>query len=234
MDLNQTLNERPRPQSFAASAPSDLPVVISADERSPHRESLEQYISGIFLAAYDARILEYLPLLFCLRQDNDYTAAFGLGSASASTLFSEQYLDVSVEDEVESHYGNRVARREIMELGNLVSSHPGQSPLLYLLAALALHEAGIGYLVFVANKAVRASIERSGFTPIAVADAQKERLGSRAQSWGSYYDGEPVVMLADIALSRRLAMAQPFLRKIIAAYEADISALADAIRGQIK
>ena len=212
------------------SAHGAMAIASACTESSPQREALEQYISAIFSAAYDARILEYLPLLFSLEQDQRYSAALGLRSASVGPLFSEQYMDSAVEDEVLALYGVQVRRRSIMEMGNLVASSAGQSVLLYLLVIAALHEAGVGYLLFAANKAVRASIRRSGFTPKILCVAEQDRLGAQARNWGAYYQGEPFVMLADVSLGMEQAMAQPVMRKVIAAYRHAIPVLADSIR----
>lgn len=218
-------------QNHARGAvPSDLPVVSSCLEHEAGRESLEQYISGIFSAAYNAKILEYMPLLFCLKHNETFTAALGLRSAARGELFCENYLDSSAQQQVLSLYGVPVQRSAIMELGNLVASAPGQSSLLYLLCAAALHEADVKYLLFAANKTVRASIKRSGFTPKTIRVAEKERLGLQGESWGSYYEGEPLVMLADIALTMEQANEQPFMRQILKVYAATIHAMAQAIR----
>ena len=194
------------------------------------REKLEQYISGIFQAAYGARILEYLPLLFSLESDGDKQAALGLRSASGTPLFCEQYLDADAEYYVESLYGREVARRQIMELGNLVATEPGHSGLLYIIITAAIAEAGVPYLMFAANKRVRNSIARSGFTPKSIQAAHRSRLGTQGLDWGRYYEGDPLVMLADIALTMRQIRAQPRLKEIVDAYQFAIPALADSIR----
>ena len=205
-------------------------MVCSCLEHEVGRESLEQYISSIFSAAYDAKILEYMPLLFCLKQDETFTAALGLRSAAKGKLFCENYLDSSAQEQVLSHYGMPIQRSAIMELGNLVASAPGQSSLLYLLIAAAIHEADVKYLLFAANKTVRASIKRSGFTPKSIQVAEKERLGLVGEYWGSYYEGEPLVMLADIALTIEQANAQPLMRQVLKVYAQTIHTMAQTIR----
>lgn len=216
--------------SLPSVVPTELPVVSSCFEHEAGREALEQYISGIFSAAYDAKILEYMPLLFSLTQDESFTAALGLRSAARGALFCENYLDSSAQQQVLSLYGMPVQRAAIMELGNLVASAPGQSSLLYLLIAAALHKADVKYLMFAANKTVRASIKRSGFTPKTIQVAEKERLGLAGEYWGSYYEGEPLVMLADIALTIEQASAQPLMRQVLKGYEQTIDGMAQTIR----
>ena len=229
MEQSQVITGTSSYSAKSAGLVGELAVVSACAEESPQREALEQYISGIFSTAYDARIMEYLPLLFSLEARGSYSAALGLRSAAVAPLFCEQYLDSRVEQEALSLYGANVDRRRMMELGNLVASSSGQSALLYLLITAALHQAGIEYLLFAANKPVRASIRRSGFTPKVIRVAEKNRLGEQAKNWGTYYQGEPIVMLADIALTMDQARVQPFMCDVFASYRHAIPVLADAI-----
>lgn len=225
-----------RQKNTTALAPNNstghglLSAVRACPEFHSGRECLEQYISGTFNAAYGARILEYLPLLFSLESDGDMQAALGLRSASVDALFCEQYLDACAEQQVELLYGRKVRRAQIMELGNLVATEPGHSGLLYLIITAAMHEAGIEYLMFAANKPVRNSIARCGFTPRTIQAAQQSRLGERGLDWGRYYEGDPIVMLADIGLTMKQISAQSGLQAIIDSYQFAIPSLADSIR----
>jgi hypothetical protein len=209
------------------------PSVSACRLDQPRRERLEQYIACIFHASYGARILEYLPLLFSLERDGTFCAALGMRSAAAAPLFCEGYLERPVEAEVLAHYGGHCERRHIMELGNLVASGTGQGALLYLLVAAAAHRAGVRHLLFCANRAVRLSIRRSGFTPLAIGPALPERLGAESGRWGSYYDGKPLVMLGDLALTAQQAAAQPAQREVLRRYSASVAALAAEIERHI-
>jgi hypothetical protein len=211
----------------------NIPKSCGSEPDSTRREQLEQYISSIFQAAYGARVLEYLPLLFSLEQGDVTTAALGLRSAATTPLFCEQYLQVPVEQSVLSLYDQHVSRSKVMELGNLVSSTAGSGVMLYLLTAAALNEAGIRYLLFAANKAVRTSIRRTGFTPKSVCPARPDSLGAQSENWGSYYDGEPLVMLADIPLTLRQARAQPTLCRYLEDNADHISTLAESIESEL-
>ena len=216
--------------ALPAMAGSGLPVVEACPETHPRRERLEQYISSVFQAAWDARVLGFLPLLCSLQQRGDFSAALGLRSANHGPLFCEQYLARPALEEVDALHGGRCLPGNLMELGNLAASHPGQGALLYLLVTAAIHDAGIRYLIFAANRAVRLSIRRSGFTPLAIGPARPECLGAAAASWGRYYEGDPRVMVGDMALTRQQVLAQPALAKTLRNYRASIAALASSIR----
>jgi hypothetical protein len=197
---------------------------------SARREALEHYISSVFHASYGATILEYLPLLFSLQREGAFSASLGLRGAAGERLFCEQYLDASIEVMVCERYGVASERRRIMEMGNLAASTQGDGALLYLLATAVIHEAGITHLTFAANRAVRLSISRCGFTPLIIAPASAERLGAKAAYWGSYYRGKPMVMLADLALTMRQARAQPAMAALLRRYRVELEQLADAVR----
>ena len=217
-------------ESSPGNAPGLLPNVKVCSNSHREREGLEQYISSIFNAAYGARILEYLPLLFRLESEGVNQAALGLRSAGHGPLFCEQYLDVCAEAHVKELYAREAGRKHIMELGNLVATESGHSGLLYIVITAAMHEAGIEYLLFAANKRVRNSIARCGFTPREIQAAQRSRLGAQGLAWGRYYEGDPIVMLADIALTMRQIKARPALQGIVDAYQFAIPALTDSIR----
>jgi len=198
----------------------------------PAREKLEQYIAGVFHAAYGATVLEYLPLLFSLEQGGATHAALGLRSARHEPLFCEQYLDAPLERHVQKEFGRTVNRGQLMELGNLAGSIPGQSVVLYLMVVAALEQAGISHLVFAANRTVRLSIRRFGFPTRELGDANPDCLGERASQWGSYYRGCPKVMLADVRRGVEYGNSHPLIGELWRSEQALIAALADSIRCQ--
>lgn len=223
---------RQTPGSATGTESSSPFTVNSLLLDDPGREKLEQYIAGVFHAAYGATVLEYLPLLFSFEQQGAIQAALGLRSARSESLFCEQYLDAPVERHVQKEFGRSVNRGQVMELGNLAGSIPGQSVALYLMIVAALEQAGITHLVFAANRTVRVSIRRCGFPTRELGDANPACLGARASEWGSYYRGSPKVMLADVRRGVDCGNAHPAIRELWRSQQPLIASLADAIRCQ--
>ncbi len=197
---------------------------------SPDRELVERYIGGIFHASYGAKLLDYLPLLVHMEQGGTLRAALGLRSASRGRLFAERYLDASLEQLVADEFARVVHRSQLMELGNLVSSEPGQAVSLYLLVVAALGDAGISHLVFAANRAVRLSIKRCGFDTRELLTADPARLGADAEVWGSYYAGDPSVVVADIPAAVKHGKQHPEISALWQREAMVIASLADCIR----
>ena len=233
MDIDQQRYSRLKASMQATDLDQVAPVCIdSCDYVAAERERVERYIASIFSAAYGATVLEYLPLLVYMEQDSGFQAALGLRSASHNALFCEGYLDAPLERQVSREFGRSVNRGQLMELGNLVSSRPGQAVSLYLLVVAALGQAGISHLVFAANRAVRVSIRRCGFVTRELCPADPVVLGDHAAQWGSYYEGNPRVVLADIPQAIEHGKHHPVICAVWEREAIVIDALADAIRSQ--
>ena len=220
-----------RPLAVPARQP-DLPLLQLRGPRAPDRHIDEQFVAEIFQQAWGARVSGFLPWLCSLYQPGcgQPEAALGLRPAASEMLFCEQYLDEPLLAVPARLHGKACGREDIMELGNLAASCAGRGALLYLLATQAAHRAGVRYLLFAANRAVRLSILRSGFTPLVVGPADPARLGERAREWGRYYDGNPVVMLGDMALTDRQARQRQEASPLLVHYDAAIAELADVLR----
>lgn len=210
---------------------SEWPSLVVGSLLSEQRDRIEHYIGSVFQTAYGAHLSEFLPLLLSLESHGQPSAALGLRSAAFGPLFVERYLDTSAEFAIEQAHGQHCDRAYIMELGNLVATTPRHSALLYILAVAAMHEAGMHYLMFAANRKVRASIKRCGFTPKVICAADAICLGDKVEDWGSYYDGNPQVMAADLALTMAQAHEQPAIAKQLDDYRDSIRRLAVLIRG---
>ncbi len=211
---------------------TDLLRINSCDPAAPQRERLEQYIAGIFNAAYGSTVLEYLPLLVYLEQEEGLQAALGLRSANSDQLFCEQYLDKSLEQYISEQFGRTVNRGQLVELGNLVSSRSGLAEPLYLLVVAAMKQAGISHLVIAANRAVRLSIKRCGIQTRELCLADPARLGNMASQWGSYYDGDPRIVLADVTQVVEHGRHHPVISRLWDRQQLVINSLADAIRSE--
>lgn len=217
------------PHRTPVAAGLSLPELRVVCHGGPARDVLENYIHRVFARTYGAEVSSFMPLLAGLYRDGEPEAALGLRSAGRGPLFCEQYLERPVEHYASTLYGTLAPRQRIMELGNLAASRGGHSGIFYLIVACALQAGGVDYLLFAANKAVRRSLARCGFSPRAIRGARAQCLPDGGESWGSYYDSEPVVMLADVNRTLRQAATQPGMVALMAHYSTAITALAAAV-----
>lgn len=222
------------PQVFPAPpqhVPPALPSLKIKGPAAAERSIEEGFVAAVFERAWGAHVTRFLPWLCSLQPRGDAApeAVLGLRAAVRERLFCEQYLDETLLAVPARLHGQVCERADIMELGNLAASSAGRGALLYLLATQAAHRAGVRYLLFAANRAVRLSILRSGFTPLVVGPADPARLGPQAGEWGRYYDGNPVVMLGDMALTDRQARQRQGVPALLAHYDSAIAGLASIL-----
>lgn len=97
-----------------------------------------------------------------------------------------------------------------------------------------MYEAGIDYLMFTANRAVRLSLKRSGLASVPVASADRGRLEATGCDWGSYYNGDPKVMLGDVRLAMESCAVNPLIAGVLAFYREAINELVEIIQLHLK
>ena len=201
-----------------------LPSLKWAEQYDRQRERVEQFISGVFQAGFQAKIMTYAPHLLYLESERRIQASLGLRHAVGCALFCEAYLETDI---ISAIGATDLSRVDIYELSNLASMNPGSGAHLYILAAIVLDMVGCKKLVFTANKAVRNSIAKGGFTARFLANADVERVSNSSDQWGTYYDGEPQVMVADIPESAAIIRANPQMMALVNLAQSELQHIAN-------
>ena len=165
------------------------------------RASLEAFIAESYARAYGASIGYYADHLVGVRdRDRAWQAGLGYTLAADQRLFVEQYLDEPVEDAIGSILNVPIARRQIVEVGNLAASAAGAARQVIVGMTRLLHELGRTWVVFTSTRALLNSFARLEIATIPLAPADPSRLPDAGKSWGSYYATDPQVMTANIPL----------------------------------
>ncbi|WP_308365595.1 MULTISPECIES: thermostable hemolysin [unclassified Microbulbifer] len=179
------------------------------------RAAVEAYIAQKFAATYGARIHSFLPQLLSLHRGGVIDAALGLRRADSGALFLEQYLDRPVERQLAAAAGRPVARSDIVEIGNLVSTSRGSSQMLFLMLAELFAEARVNWAIFTATPEVHKLLSRLTADQIVLCVADGGRLGAQLQNWGSYYDTCPAVTAIDVTASREILLQRPLVCELL-------------------
>lgn len=179
----------------------------------PGRAGVEAYIAQRFSETYGARIHSFLPQLLSLHVGGVLGAALGLRRADSGTLFLERYLDRPVEQQLAGATGQPVARADIVEIGNLVSTSRGSSRLLFLMLAELFASAHVTWAIFTATPEVHKLLARLTADQVVLCEADGKRLGAELKNWGSYYDTRPAVTAINVPLSRGALLQQPQARQ---------------------
>jgi hypothetical protein len=205
MDLTAGLAPELQPRAFT-SATKALDRLLRLGPNfacyasgSPGRVALESYVGQQFLRAYDARVTEFLPDLLSMECQGSFSAAAGIRPARDAELFVERYLDDPVQDVLSELIGSRLSRYGIVEIGNLAATHRGATLLFFVIQAAILSAARYDWAIFAATRQVRKIVDKLQFVTFDLGTADPARLGPEAASWGSYYDTDPRVVVADVA-----------------------------------
>lgn len=170
---------------------------IHANDRSS-RKLMEEKIAGEFETCYGAQVSHFLPHLLDFRCNDRSLCLVGVNPVKAEAVFLEQYLGETLEQAVASKLMKPVLRSQLVEIGNLVSMHPGASLSVFLILAKILYQAGFEHMVFTATAQVKHIISKTGLEVITLAEADPSRLSDGGKSWGTYYDTKPMVLVASL------------------------------------
>lgn len=193
------------------------------------RREVEAYIAAKFADAYGARIRSFLPLLLSQREGSAINAALGMRRADSGPLFLEQYFDQPVEQSLTAASGQPVARTDIVEIGNLVSTSRGSSRLLFLMLAELFAAAGVTWAIFTATPEVRSLLQKLTANQAVLCMADGERLGADLAHWGSYYETRPAVTAINVAEERAALLEKPLIRELLLGCTSQAHAMAPAL-----
>ncbi len=185
------------PPSRDNATEHDIEIALVGEGENP-RPAIEHFIRTVFRHAYGARISHFLPHLLSMRQGGKVVAALGINPATDRRLFLERYLDNPVECILAEKLRRPIGRNQIVEIGNLASSHGGGTRALIITLTAYLSGAGYEWALFTATPRVRNNFAKLGIELIPLVRADKTRLGDAQHNWGSYYEQEPVVVTCDI------------------------------------
>jgi hypothetical protein len=197
---------------------------------SQERTAVEAYIHERFAGVHQAKVSHFLPNIISLRCGGEYSAAVGLAPASGGKLFAEQYLDAPIEKVVGEKICLDVARDQIVEIGNLVSTWKGSSLLLFIVIGEVLERLGYHYVMFTGTREVKALLARLRYSPVVLADADPSVLPDSGASWGSYYKNQPQVMFGDNRPAMAAARKNPMYRATVAAISRPIEKICEEFR----
>ena len=163
------------------------------------RALLEAFIRERFAEHYGARVRHFMPCLLGLESaDGAVRGAVGLRAAGEAPLFLERYLDRPSEQVIAGYSGQPIARRDIVEVGNLAALGAGAARLLIVALTDLLVACGFRWVTFTGTPALLNSFQRLELSPLPLGAADPACLGDEQADWGSYYANHPQVMAGEI------------------------------------
>ena len=188
---------------FRSNTESDIKVGLYL-KRCPGRQAIENYISNKYFQTHHAFLTEYLPILVGFHGMGGFLGAYGLRPGQYRPMFLEQYLDSPVEQQVASFSKKPVDRCALIEIGNLAITRRGYGSFVMVVMAMAIAEAGYEWMVFTVTEQVERLMNRLGFEPHYLVNADPDCLDGDKSCWGSYYENHPRVMVGNLKVARQV------------------------------
>lgn len=169
-------------------------TLILADHSHPDRTRLEHAVRAVFLSEYGAHVPTFPDSLVAMLDPSGHPVAIAGLRFAEDGLFSDVYLDGTVEDVLGQALGRTVSRRQIVEFSSLAAPKAGAAlPLVGAAIRLCL-ASGCSYGMFTATARLRGLLRRAGLTAVDLGPARRERVSNPA-AWGSYYLHDPRVLV---------------------------------------
>lgn len=219
-------SEQPLWQQRLLLAQSPLALLTKA---SPQRQIAESFIANRFLASYGANLQNFLPFLLASTNAGQINAALGIQPATSKPLFLEQYLDKPIELLLPEK-PNAIDREDIVEIGNLAASFQTGSPLLFIIVAAILDAADFRYVVFTATSQIRRLLEKLQLATDVIGPADPGRLSDKGQSWGRYYQHQPVILGGSLSYAVNHLRQHKVIQTTLEHYADFIRETADMVR----
>jgi len=187
------------PSRILARLPFISGVKIDLDARqSEHRKIVESYIHDKFSKRYAANINNFLPHLLSIRCNDNICAALGIRTAESEPLYLEKFIRNPIEQEIGIRFRMAIARENIIEISNFVSSWRSGGQLLFILLTDFLSRHQREWFVFIATREVEHLLNKMKFTLIHMADIPEKLLDDEKDHWGSYFNDKPKIIFGHI------------------------------------
>ena len=164
----------------------------------PQREPCEDFVAQRYLDHFGAHLARFYPLLLTIHRRGKLTAVAGVRKGSDDKFFSEAYLEGRAECVIARHAGAPVLRADIAEFGHFCGSFPGANRYVIALIANFLQDARFRWALFTLTRSMRNNFVRLGIPLYEICAATPEHLGPQAVNYGSYYDHDPMVCVAQV------------------------------------
>jgi hypothetical protein len=156
------------------------------------RPAVEAMVRNVFYTEYGARISSFPERMIVVLDANGAPRCAAALRDARTGFFSEQYLDLPLEQAISATRGHAVPRSAVLELGSVAASRPGALVMLLRGFAHVGLEDGYRWGVFTATDRLRRLAQRFSIDIADLGPASARRI-SNPQDWGRYYDHDPRV-----------------------------------------
>ncbi len=165
---------------------------------SPRSEIACKFVAEVFREAYQATINPRPDAyVFCERNTENGDVPLACAGLTfgflRERLFSEQYLDDTIQDVLGGAGKHRVERAEIVEIGSLASRHTAAAAGLICALPIIAWFLGMRAILCTTTAVLRKLLDHHRIPFVALTEARPARLPEdERKRWGGYYENSPL------------------------------------------
>lgn len=184
-------------QSTPYSMGLQLMLISPVDES---RVAIEKFIADGYEKHFAANLMDFFPIILAIKDivNERFLGAVGLRYADDYKLFSENYLNHSIESELEQKELCAISRDEIIELGHFVVGMNSDADTAIPLIGQFLKTLNVRWAIYTLSRPIKVAFNRLGIKLIHLQHAHQAALSGSKTNWGRYYDFKPAVYYSDI------------------------------------
>ncbi|HHL32642.1 MAG TPA: hypothetical protein ENJ41_08640 [Oceanospirillales bacterium] len=167
---------------------------------SPIREKVEKFIHDSFEKHFSAQLNTFFPLILSVIRKSDDTliGALGIRYAQDEKLFSECYLDKSIEESIFSNEHKTITRNKIIELGNFVVRKNTDVKTVIPFVGKFIKALNVEWAVYTLTRPIRSHFQKLDIKLCYLSEANIEAVNGAATNWGNYYNFKPAVYYSNV------------------------------------
>jgi len=172
-------------------------LIITKSGDDLHSEA-NALIKSEYYRHFNCQLKSLTSTNISLKVDNKMVATTGYRSAGQASLYLEQYLDQPIEQLISKNFGQPIDRCQIVEIGSFaLGSDEYALPFMFQLAPL-FSDLGYRWATCTVTRTIKRYLDKLGVDSIYLAKADPTRVIGGEDSWGTYYDHQPVVLAGNI------------------------------------
>ena len=164
------------------------------------RKEVEAFIKKSYEENFNAQLDSFFPKILTLRnkQNNQLVAAVGMRNAARETLFSECYLEKSIEQTISTLENTLTTRSKILEFGNFVVTDKKEIPAVIMALGKFIKTMDVDWAIYTLTHPIKKYFERLSIALTFINAASIEKVNGAAKNWGRYYNFKPAVYYSSI------------------------------------
>ena len=164
------------------------------------RKEVEAFIKKSYEENFNAQLDSFFPKILTLRnkQNNQLVAAVGMRNAARETLFSECYLEKSIEQTISTLENTLTTRSKILEFGNFVVTDKKEIPAVIMALGKFIKTMDVDWAIYTLTRPIKKYFERLSIALTFINAASIEKVNGAAKNWGRYYNFKPAVYYSSV------------------------------------